>query len=274
MGKISDEYRNILISNRKTYSDVVGYYNCLLDNMKNLSKELNLENSLELSIFFSYLLWSGYLSKTKVNFFDKENRKNINGLFFADIMDGRGVCLNHSEMLKDFLNYCGYKCASVTNYHNSKSIKVVNSLDIERKFITESYDRDKKIKNKPNHVFNLIEDFGKLYVYDSTNFILEEVTSPYSANVINGSGKTKMFPYDSFDFCITEDEVYVMDKLFMTDDSSSSYSKKDFVYFSSLCMDIIRKNSTLFEDFYAEVKPNILRISEETDKIKIKEKIR
>ena len=96
-------------------------YNELLSKMSSLSKELNFQNSLELNILFSYLLWNGYLSKDKEYKFSSNDKKNIPGLFFSDIMDGRGVCLNNTEMLKDFLVFNGYSSAIVQNYYNHKN---------------------------------------------------------------------------------------------------------------------------------------------------------
>ena len=54
----------------------------------------------------------------------------------------------------------------------------------------------------------------------------------------------------SYDFCISKNEIDVMDKLIMTDDYSSLYLKDDFAYMSKLCIDIIRNNNALIEDFY------------------------
>ena len=87
------------LENKSYSADIKGYYSSLLDKTKKLALELGLTNSLEISNLFSYLLWNGYFSKTKQNRYQQLGRKNISGLFYADIMDGIGVCLNHAYVL-------------------------------------------------------------------------------------------------------------------------------------------------------------------------------
>ena len=141
----------------------------------------------ELSNLFTYLLWNGYLSKTKQHVYRIEDRKMIIGLAFADIMDGVGVCLNHADMLKDFLNTCGYNSSTMINLVD-KNIKSNYKFDIERK--SEKAKKKTEILNLAmcpimkkigNHAFTLIEDNNKLYIYDSTNLMLLNVINPYEA---------------------------------------------------------------------------------------------
>ena len=274
IGKASyaHSYKIDSINNREVTTEVMSKYNSLLGKMSHLSKELDLNNSLELSILFSYLLWKGYLSKAKENKFESENRKMLQGLFFADIMDGRGVCLNHSEMLKDFLNVCGYASVMLENYYNS-NITMTKVLDIERKFANTSHS-DSLVKplflkmKKINHVFNLIEENEKLYIYDATNLSLLSINNPFSARCINGKVKIKLFPYQSYEFCLSKEDCTLIDKLLTEKISMSPYTKEDFISISEVTTEIIKNSYPLLEDFYTEARSDIMGISEETDKIK------
>ena len=82
--------------------------------MQKLALELGVSNSLQLSNLYTYLLWNGYLSKNKTNIYSEE-RKLLEGLFFVDVMDGIGVCLNYADMLKDFLKACDHEAAVLWN---------------------------------------------------------------------------------------------------------------------------------------------------------------
>lgn len=255
--------------NRVYYSDIMEKYNVLLNKMSYLAKELHMQNSLELNILFSYLLWYGYLSKNKEYVFSSNHKKYIIGLFFTDIMDGTGVCLNNSEMLKDFLNLNGYTSAIIQNYYNSNS-KVNYKINIERKCkeIEQEENIIKKFfKRDANHVFNLIEENNKLYIFDPTNLLLHKLVNPYKSEMINGTGTFKLYPYQSYMTCTNLNEVELLDKLITTDDYSSPFIKEDLISIAEINLEIIRNSTYLLEDFYIEVFPYIIGISEEKNKI-------
>lgn len=256
------------------------YYPYILNQMKQLARELNLTNSLELSNLFTYLLWNGYLSKTKQNVYRIEDRKMIIGLAFADIMDGVGVCLNHADMLKDFLNTCGYNSSTMINLVD-KNIKSNYKFDIERK--SEKAKKKTEILNLAmcpimkkigNHAFTLIEDNNKLYIYDSTNLMLLNVINPYEAEVINGTGINKLHPYLSYMLNNNQQTGDAIIKLFTSENLSSPYTRRDMIFTEKNNMELFKNRKPLIEDFYLEIKPSIVSISEATEKIKIKQKKR
>lgn len=267
---IANTSTTMIRNNRRKYGEVMENYNELLSKISNLSKELNFQNSLELNILFSYLLWNGYLSKDKEYKFSSNDKKNIPGLFFSDIMDGRGVCLNNTEMLKDFLVFNGYSSAIVQNYYNHKS-----KINYEIKIRRENDDIETKeklieilFKKNANHVFNLIEDNEKTYIYDPTNLSLHKVVNSYKSILINGSGEFKLFPYRSYMNCDGIEEIKLLDKLIKTKESPVSYTKEDFISTSEVDLELIRSSSYLIEKFYNEARQNIINISNETNKIK------
>lgn len=258
--------------NRTNYSDVMYNYNIILENMLNLSKELNLDNSLELCILFSYLLWYGYLSKNREYKFNPNNKKIIPGLFFSSIMDGRGVCLHNSEMLKDFLNLCDYNCVMLEN-HSKMAIKAGYNIAIKRTCVDT--EKTKFIKlfdaiykyGKPNHAFNLIEENNNFYIYDSTNLLLLSVINMYKSKVINGEEIVKLFPYKSYMLCVERNEIEILDEFIDNQVYSFPYQNYDLAVTSDITLELLKYHKNLLDDFYTEIKPNIMEISKETDKI-------
>ena len=246
--------------------EIINIYKSLLDKMSKLAKELNISNSLELSILFSYLLWNGYLSKTKKHIFNPNNRDEILGLLFIEITNGKGVCRNYSEMLKDFLEYSGYRSVILEN--NLNNINIDYTMDIKkRKNKHESIPEKTSIFNrKPNHVFNLIEDQG-FYIYDSTNLLLYQLKNRNTAVLINGRGKNIVYPYDSYDFCYSKEDEKILDSLFTTDTFPSPYKKNDFISTCEVNLELIKDSTSLVEDFYKEAKRDLLKISDKSKKV-------
>lgn len=257
------------------FSEPIEKYKLLLEKMSVLARELNLNSSLELSILFSYLLWNGYLSKEKKYKFQSKNRKFIMGLFFEDIIEGIGVCLNHSEMLKDFLNHCGYSSCIIPN-HLDDYIKVDYKLNIKRPGVSKGSKLISLVdlfkKAKANHTFNLIEENNKIYIYDSTNFLLYNIVDEDNSKLVNGKGKNKLYPYQSYNFCISSEDDALIDRLITSSDYQSPYTKSDFISISDVNLEIIKNSITLLEDFYIEAKKDMIDISETTNKIIKKKK--
>lgn len=261
-------------NNRKKYSDIMYSYNSILQNMTILSKELNLENSLELCLLFSYLLWNGYLSKNKEYVFSDKEIKRIQGLFFADIINGRGVCLNNSEMLKDFLNLNEYTSSMLMNHYNPLAkinyrIDLTRKKDDKKELLIITLIEELIRRRKANHVYNLIEDNNKLYIFDSTNMLMQKIIRNDKAEMVNGTGEFRLFPYQSHMLCASPDERSLLDKLLTTRQYEYLYTKRDLIITSEVCLEIIRNSTYLIENFYAEIKNNIDEISKETSKIKI-----
>lgn len=257
---------NGAIYNRnKCCIEVMEKYKTLLTKMSKLSKELNINNSLELSILYSYLLWNGYLSKTRIHEFKEYDGPLIMGLNFTDITNGIGVCRNYTEMLKDFLEFNGCESIILENYSNDK-IQVDYVPDIKRRKTSSTTNEKVNKEKKPNHVFNLIEDNG-LYIYDCTNLALYELKNKNKAELVNGKGKNIVYPYYSYEFCYSKNDEKMLDRLFAEDDFSSPYTKSDFISISEVNLELIRNSKSLLEDFYTEAKQDILGISEETKKV-------
>ena len=259
MAEEAEYYMQIAWFNRHDACIKIIYaYKKLLNKMSILAKELNMNNSLELSILYSYLLWNGYLSKTHKHEY-KENEDNIFlGMQFTDISNGIGVCRNYSEMLKDFLNYSGFNSIILSNYFDEE--KVINKMLKSR-------------SQKSNHAFNLIDDKG-LYIYDSTNQALYNLTRQNSVLLAKGEYKSKAILrlYRSYGLCSSKHDEDLLDRLFYEQDFISPYDKSDLISIRDVSIELLTSNVSLLEDFYSDAKPNIISISDETKKILIRKK--
>lgn len=273
---LASVYKSDSLYNReKACPEIMAQYNLLINKILVLAKELGISNSLEICVLYSYLLWNGFLSKNKTNVFKSEGRKFIWGLLFADIMDGIGVCLNHADMLRDILNASGYTSIILENSFNEHST-INYKIGIEIKGMTDDIARpfSEKLfrKRKANHAFNLIEENDKIYIYDSTNLLLHKLMNSSYCELVNGKGKSELFPYQSYSFVNSKEEEKLLDRLFTDDKFISPYTRSDFVSVCEVNLEMIKNSISLFEDFYSDVRPNIIGISEETDKIVKKRK--
>ena len=67
ISRAAEVYEKKCYINNIYYEDLIEEYNMILKKTSKLAQELNLKNSLELSILFMFLLWDGYFSKNKKN---------------------------------------------------------------------------------------------------------------------------------------------------------------------------------------------------------------
>lgn len=256
------------------YGEVNMYYSSLLDKTKRLALELGLDNSLEISNLFSYLLWNGYFSKTKSNISTTKDNKSIYNLRYADIIDGKCSQVSNSEMLKDLLNSCDFAATSLFNTISSKNkFDTIYKVPIERQ-IEESSIKDKIkslvlspiYKKVGNSSFVLIKEEDKVYIYDPSRLSLFEVTDSFNANLISGLGTTQLHPYLSFPYMkdLTR-ETMAIDSLFKLDDLSSPYNREDFIITSEANIETFKKNIYLLDDFYADTFDERRKISKISD---------
>lgn len=266
------KYSKCAIYNRNQCCiEIMTIYKSLLEKMSTLAKELNINNSLELSILFSYLLWNGYLSKEKILEYKENNDHEIVGLLFLNIINGTGVCRNYSEMLKDFLNYCGYKSVILANYL-SDNIQIDYRMEINKKYGYTNSNEDMFKRKKANHAFNLIEDNG-LYIYDPTNLLWYFLENVNSSILVNGKGKSIIYPYRSYDFCYSKDDEKLLDRLFSDEKFVPPYHKADFISTSEVNLELIKNSTSLLNDFYNEARSDLVNISSESNQIMTRKRI-
>lgn len=265
----------ILIANNILISRIIEYqnnnedflkckqkYNSILDKWLQLAHEMKLNNSLQISNMFSYLLWNGYFSKLNNHKYNIDNRRNIIGFFAFDILNGSGVCLNYSDMLKDLLNRGGYQASSIINYVDG-NININYKPELKTETINPKiYTRLLMKMLTPlkriigDHACVLINENNKSYIYDATNILILKVQDINTAVIINGNGKFKLKPKLSYTF-VSKSEKEVIRKFVKSKNFDSPYNGLDFIDSWEICMELFNNNKSIINDCYDSTKNDI-----------------
>ena len=244
------------IHNIKRFEDSYRHYQNILNSYADLAKELKLDNSLKLCMLFTYLLWNGYFSVNKKNIYTNFETAGIGGLAPFDVMNGKGVCLNYSTMLRDFLIVCGYDSANLINMQDinmqyNYMPKVFRSKGRMRRFTKfEEFISKIQVSKTGNHAFTLINEDGELYAYDPTNLALLRIMSINHARVVNGRGDFILLPYVSHGVNTDMKSIATLEKLYLYEKFTLPYTKEYFrETFISLIADLVEKQD-LLDEYY------------------------
>ena len=252
-------------------------YLSILKNYKDLAEELLLVNPIELSILFSYLLWKGYFSKNKCNVYKNDNILLPCHLYPYTIMDGWGVCLNHSVMLADYLNMCGVEAAPLKTGIKQHNVKVSYIPPIERvnlepkKRITLTSLFAKKHGNSGNHVFTLIKEDEYFYIYDATNLAVFEVKGSTKAKCIVANTYATLYPIPSYELIDNDISYKILNDFITTSDfRECPYQVDYFKFITEQSLETIMNNLGLVNDCYDESHEDIAKIAKYVKERKIR----
>ena len=258
-------------------SDVYPNYLSILRNYKDLAEELLLVNPIELSILFSYLLWKGYFSKNKCNVYKNDNILLPCHLYPYTIMDGWGVCLNHSVMLADYLNMCGVKAASLNsgmkqhNIHRTYTppIERIN-LEPKKKFTLTSLFTKRQTSNG-NHVFTLIKEDKYFYIYDTTNLAVFDIKGSTKAKCIVANTYATLYPIPSYELIDNDISYKILNDFITTSDfRECPYQVDYFKFITEQSLETIMNNLGLVNDCYDESHEDIAKIAKYVKERKIR----
>lgn len=234
-------------------SGILWAYEKVLEKTRMFAQELSLNSSLDLANFFTYLLWNGYFSYHHIHIYNGENLKYEHNFLPYSIFDSAGVCIHHTEMLKDFLNFNHYPSATVCGYlHHTKlsyTPKIPRYFKKEN-FLFRLFLLPGQILSG-NHALNVIKDQESLYLYDATNLFL---ATPLPKG-INGEINLTLYPNSSLSFLKNKQELEALKKLLQEKQSFCSY---DFQEYQNSWEKILLASKTkidFFETFYQTLKP-------------------
>lgn len=274
---------------RDVYKKSLQSYDNILNKYKELANKLNITSSLELSHFFSYLLWNGYFSVTKTHSYKLQDRLLLPSMHSFDVINGQGVCLAYSELLNNFLKTCGKKSALLECYVPTKkdTIKPIYRPKIKRKI-----DSNKKskllmksiglllsgmIKKTGNHAVTLIKEEDKIYIYDSTNLYVLNIKNSTIATLVNGEGEFEIKPISSLIIDPTVDPNKLFELLF-DENIKPAYTQNDVYKSFEKIVNILNNNKALLDETYSEIFSDLETIHEETKQnggfIKVLKKIK
>lgn len=266
--------------NLKTqYKTSIESYNNLLNRYKILSKELKINSALELSIMISYLLWNGYFSITKEHKYSMKDRLYLTPLPF-DIFKGRGVCLEYSIFLRDFLLKCNKEAAIIGCKISKSTIKKTYTPPIKRNIKNSKINEflynvlclvsSNLINAYGNHEITLIKDGEKIFAYDLTNLLVFNLDNN-RAQAVNGIGNMEVKPAQSFIIDPSNDKSNIIEKLY-DKNSCLKVSEKELKYSFEKIKSILNENKNILKDMYYFAYKDIYTIVNEIDKLNIKRK--
>lgn len=270
--------RDYQLKYQEIYKDTLTYYHNILENYKKLAQELRINSSLELSHFFTYLLWNGYFSVNKKHFYKLQERLLLPGMYSFDVIKGKGVCLAYAELLHNYLSTCeksstmlvckmpteknaiscDYRPKIKRNVQSNISGNIFNSFI---PFFLRGF-----INKIGNHAITLIEENGKIFAYDPTNLYALNLKDSSTAFIINGKGEFQIMPLMTFMIDPCSDPNHIFEKL-LSGDIKPAFSRKEFIFSFENLIELLNDNISLLDDAYNNVHDSLEYIDKQTDDI-------
>ena len=262
-------YENLF---RILYKDSLEKYYNILKNYKILAQELNISDALELSYLFAILLYNGYFSSNKKQTYNSKDKLMLPSMYSFDVMCGKGVCLSYSELLTNYLNYCGKKSSLMVC-----KVKLESSMldyELDKQLLMKLKEQLKFLlrKRKENHAISLIEDNGNLFAFDVTNMYVLNIINSKIAKVINEDEIFKINPSLTLSEYPNCDPYHLLEKL-LFEQIPSAFNKDDIEMAFSKILELSRENVSLFDSVYENVHSDLEFIKKQVEKIGDERKI-
>ena len=245
----------------------IAYNNIIERVVKFYNSEISMNNPIDASIVFEYMLWNGYLSKDKVYTFSSRKRKNNNINYGADIMCGKGVCLNNGVIMADLLSELGYEsiplaCNVYTNNEKLNfPIKIHRNISSSEKykFLYNFLNNKNVFRKLGNHAITLCKDGNKTLPIDATNLSFINTNESLIGNIPD----TKViYEYKevstSLVFGIERQKIIDLLKLSI---NSYPYKLKEMLDRYNVLIDLCDNKQDLFNDLYNANKDDIEIVS-------------
>lgn len=253
------------------YKNSITSYKKILNTYKELAIELDINNSLELSILYSYLLWNGYFSITHEHKYNFKNNLFLPGMPF-EIITGNGVCIQNATMLRDFLDINNIKSSTISSIVKKDSIKEKYQPNIERNIprkisniMYKTFDILKPLVDKyGNHLLTLIEDDKYLFIYDSTKQYVYNIKDGNTLEIINGEGTVKIKTIPTLILDPSNDKNNILNKIYTNNKKNHSIEEVILTY--EKIIDLLDYNKYLLNDVYIETIYDINLINNEINK--------
>jgi len=260
---------------KELYADSLAKYQLVLENYKQLASELQLDNAMQLSHLFAYLLWNGYLSVTKEHHYNLKGRLLLPEMHSFDVINGQGVCLSYAEFLHHFLETCHQKSAMLDclalrknniNHFSNINRKICINRSIVSKISDNLLPKILLEKRVGNHEVTLIEDDDKIYIYDVTDLCVLNVINKDEALLVNGKGTYNIKPLSTLVFNPYADPNNIFEKLLM-DNVSPAFNEQEVIACYEQTLDLIMRNISLLDDAYDNIHPFLEFISNQTKEL-------
>lgn len=278
------------------YPTMAEYQSEIINNYKKLAQELNISTGLDLSHYFTKLLWNGYFSPTKEHSYQVRDR--IVTYPTLEVFQGKGVCYNYAALQKEFLRACGKDARSVNCLASRRDIQPrketkenpLTESEKKSRELRKSIERDAEIsgqekvlggiimtavtpiaKKVGNHAITLITDGDKTFYYDPTNIFVLNPAGNKKAKIINGNGGYDIKQELSLDqgptSRIEKLKASLMDMI-VEDTAIETFTEEEVNETLEAIFNQIKENQRLVDDAYDSIKPTIIKLNEEIEKHK------
>ena len=224
------------------------YYD-LLDRLKLLGDDLKLNDSLELSNLFTYMLWNGYFSKTHHHAYKTGGVFDLRQLAFY-IFEGYGVCMQYASMLTDFLNRSGIDSSTLINYLKINDKIDLNLSELDRDIIGITYN---------DILYGMATKISPIVGNHA-------VKDQRSGEVIDEKGEIDFKPFFSYAMSLERKDTKALDALLTNDSFEKPVDVKLFEDTWNSNFELFENNKPLLEDFYTDSFENINYLSDHLDK--------
>lgn len=250
-------------------------YNKILKSWLILGEKLGLTDSMDLSLFLNTLLYNGYLSFNHQFSYDASGRINKMGLYYFDVLNGSGVCLNFSYLLSDFLNKAGYKTSTILCNCKDEDVVRLDYHPHKENFKVKSrinYDDIPNADDRFNHMVTLVYENrieNSCYLYDITNRLVFRIENLNKALLMAGKGKMCMNPFLSYLCSFTKEGRNVLEDFIVCHSYNNSFCDADFLEKYHFVEEMCKEKKGRLDENYLLTKDSLMHISEACHRPKI-----
>lgn len=267
-----------IMHEKEFYQDSIMSLQKVLENYKLLAQTLGIDNALDLSHLFTYMLWNGYYSVTKNHCYSSKNRLLLMDLYSFDIIKGRGVCLEYADLLNWYLTICNKNSSAIlckvqketkSNYKPeiNRAIEDFSLIHKVIMILAKGF-----IRRAGNHAVVLIEEDDKIFAYDPTNlFVLNMIDSEHM-KLINGTGQFDIKIFSSFLMLSDFDQKHILEKM-LSSEITPAFTRKEIIFSFENMMERIKDNIHLLDDAYENIHSYLEIIDRQTNELGGKNKI-
>lgn len=228
----------------ESYSTELQCYNIVVSKTAQFIKKLNPSNALETCNFINIMLKNGLFSYNHT-FCYSENLVEVYTFKGMTVATGKGVCRTEGYFLCDVLKAMGYDAYPIYNS------------------IYKTEEEKASISKSPNHLFVLIHEGDKYFIYDITNDLFFDIEGFNYAEANDGQIKSDLNMYVSW-LKSNVDTKTVFKLLVNSLVNADEYDEEEIRESAdnALTKLLVNTNADTFNEFYNEISPYLQIIND------------
>ena len=192
----------------------------------------------------------------------------IIGMYFLDIIFGRGVCLNYADALNRYLQVCGIESAPLAckvNAFKSQELEYSPAITCNSKKVKFSFSNTILsrltilIEKVGNHTITLVKDHDHYFAYDPTNLIVLNIDGDKTSSIVTGPFQFDLKLFSSF--LITNDSGQLYNEM-LSHPVIQGASKEQVITSFENTLSIVNENRQLLDSAYDNIQPTLEKITQ------------